>query len=94
MSATLDVQPIAALLGNAPIVESKGRAFPVDIFYQSKRFVKDDICLAAVTKIKQVAIDNPHSSILVFLPGQGEISRVNRLLEEWLVAGTLFLMFI
>jgi hypothetical protein len=37
MSATIDPAPVAAYLGGAPVVESAGRAFPVEITYRPRR---------------------------------------------------------
>ncbi|NLD00812.1 MAG: DEAD/DEAH box helicase, partial [Gammaproteobacteria bacterium] len=37
MSATLDTAPIAKILGDVPIINSAGRAFPVDVLYRPIR---------------------------------------------------------
>ncbi len=75
MSATLDAEPVAAFLGNAPIVRSEGRTFPIEIEYTTER---SDAQLgkqisAAVRRICQDKSDD--GDILVFLPGTGEIRR-------------------
>lgn len=84
MSATLDVGPIAELLGNAPVIASAGRAFPVETRYLGKppidRF-RDPVCPAVSAAVKQ-ALRDETGSILVFLPGEGEIRRVETLLNE------------
>src|SRR5690606_3382740 len=36
MSATLDGARVAMLLGDAPVIESEGRAFPIDIRYRDR----------------------------------------------------------
>lgn len=81
MSATLDGGPVAALLGDAPIVTSEGRSFPVDIRWQDKphpgRF-EDGV----VSLISRALSDEPEGDLLVFLPGQGEIRRVQSALED------------
>src|SRR5439155_294568 len=74
MSATLDAEPVAAFLANAPIVRSEGRAFPIEIEYAEQ---PDDRPLgrqiaAAVRRVAQSKLDG---DILVFLPGAGEIRR-------------------
>lgn len=83
MSATLDVGPIAELLGDAPVIASAGRAFPVEARYLGKppmdRF-RDTFCPAACSAVKQ-ALRDEAGSILVFLPGEGEIRRVEALLN-------------
>lgn len=85
MSATLDSQAIAQLLDNAPIVSSKGKSYPVDIIYGRASQPKERIVDRMVTTIKQALIDNPSSSLLAFLPGQGEINRVAEALTSWLI---------
>lgn len=79
MSATLQVEPIAAFLGNCPIVESQGRAFPVEIQYARIRD-RPPIQELAVTGIEQLLSRTP-GDLLVFLPGVPEIRRTERLLE-------------
>ncbi len=80
MSATLDGARVAGLLGDAPVIESEGRAFPVTTLYlgrsQSARI--EDQITDAVTK----ALRAETGSLLVFLPGQGEIRRVEERLRE------------
>jgi ATP-dependent helicase HrpB len=73
MSATIDGARVARLLGDAPVIESRGRAFPVET-----RYVDRDPTLrleeqaAAVTL---AALSADPGSALVFLPGQAEIVR-------------------
>ncbi len=66
MSATLDGAAVARLLGDAPVISSEGRAFPVETRWRARR--ADERLERAV-------------SALVFLPGQGEIHRVASLLN-------------
>jgi ATP-dependent helicase HrpB len=84
MSATLDGARVAALLGDAPIVESHGRAYPVETRYlgrdPSARF--EDQVAKAVRK----ALAEESGGVLVFLPGQGEIRRIEALLAERLAS--------
>lgn len=84
MSATLDVAQLAALLGDAPVVSSVGRAFPVDIIYGQARRVGERNSDRVVATIRQALHDNPDSSLLAFLPGQGEIHYCAAALQEWL----------
>ena len=79
MSATLNPGPVAHWL-DAPVIESMGRAFPVDVTYAP---ADDDRpthirCAAAVRKL---AAETTAGHILVFLPGVGEIQRTAALLE-------------
>ncbi len=80
MSATLEGEPIAALLGGVPIITSTGRSFPVETHYLARRA---ELRLeAAVAAAVQTAVADEEGDILVFLPGAGEIRRVQDLLEE------------
>ena len=83
MSATLDVAPIAELMGDVPVIASAGRAFPVETRYLGKppvdRF-RDTLCPAVSSAVQQ-ALSEEAGSILVFLPGEGEIRRVEKLLN-------------
>ena len=79
MSATLDTARIAELMGNVPIVESMGRAFPVDIRYQDR-----DSAQPIEDAMARMISDSHRSetgSILAFLPGQREIIRTAERLE-------------
>ncbi|MDP1738721.1 MAG: ATP-dependent helicase HrpB [Caulobacter sp.] len=80
MSATLDGAAVAALLGEAPVIESRGRAFPVETRYLGRDPAKrlDEQTARAVEK----ALVEETGSLLVFLPGQGEILRTRDLLAE------------
>ncbi len=96
MSATLETSGIAALLGNAPVITSQGRAFPVVTHYRSPvetrgapRRGDEDIARVTAGVVSR-ALQEEHGDVLVFLPGQREIHRTQRLLEEGaLPAGTL-----
>ena len=79
MSATLDGAKIAAALGDAPLIESKGKAYPVEMRYVD-RTANERIEDAMATAIRR-AVSEEQGSILAFLPGVGEIGRVRRLLE-------------
>ncbi|MGE0187776.1 MAG: ATP-dependent helicase HrpB [Steroidobacteraceae bacterium] len=87
MSATLDGEAVARLLGNAPIVTSAGQAFPVSTQYRSmqvtqrKLWHNDDIA-RDVTQVIIHAVSEEPGDVLVFLPGQGEIRRVQTLLQS------------
>ncbi len=79
MSATLDVERIAALFGDAPVISSEGRSFPVEIRYRDRpggERVEDAVASAIVQ-----AHQSESGSILAFLPGQAEIRRVAERLE-------------
>ncbi|HEX8943002.1 MAG TPA: DEAD/DEAH box helicase, partial [Gemmatimonadaceae bacterium] len=79
MSATLDVESVAQLLGDAPIVSSTGQVFPVETKYVAPR--PDARLEASVVAAIADALATTHGDILVFLPGAGEIRRVATILE-------------
>lgn len=79
MSATLDGVAVAKLLGDAPIVTSRGRSFPVDVRYLSRdstaplpQLVGDAI---------ETALARDDGDVLAFLPGAREIRRTQQALE-------------
>jgi ATP-dependent helicase HrpB len=84
MSATLDGARVRALLGQslqdrAPLIESQGRAFPVATRYVGRdrsAHIEDQ-----VARVTLEALASESGSILVFLPGQGEIHRVAEALQ-------------
>jgi ATP-dependent helicase HrpB len=80
MSATLDGARVARLLGDAPVIASEGRAFPVETRYLGRgdgARIEDRMADAAMRALRAEA-----GSILAFLPGQGEIRRVEERLRE------------
>jgi ATP-dependent helicase HrpB len=88
MSATLDGAAVAKLLGDAPIVSAEGRAFPVTTHYRERPDARntarpqyEDIALITARTIAR-AIEDEQGDVLAFLPGQGEIRRAQRFLEE------------
>lgn len=79
MSATLDGARVAELLGDAPVLESAGRSYPVDVRYMDRS--PNDTMETAVASAIQMLLRDESGSILAFLPGQREIQRVQDLLE-------------
>jgi ATP-dependent helicase HrpB len=78
MSATLDTERLSQHLDRAPVVLAKGRMFPVDVVYLDKasRFALAEDTAKAVRRVMQEV----KGSVLVFLPGEGEIRRVEDIL--------------
>jgi ATP-dependent helicase HrpB len=87
MSATLDGARVAALLGNAPVVESEGRAFPVETRYLG-RDPRTPIERQVADAVER-ALSAETGSLLVFLPGAGEIRRSETLLKERVTAANI-----
>jgi len=80
MSATIDGARVAALLGNAPVVQSEGRSFPVDMRYlgrDPRARIEHQVADAVERSLRAET-----GSALVFLPGAGEIRRTETLLKE------------
>ncbi len=80
MSATLDGARVAALLGDAPVVESQGRAFAVETRYLG-RDVRARIENQVADAVQRALRADPGSA-LVFLPGAAEIRRTEALLKK------------
>ena len=79
MSATLDGARVAGLLGDAPVIRSEGRAFPVETRHLGRdpnRRIDAEVADAVARALRAES-----GSILAFLPGQGEIRRVETLLR-------------
>ncbi|MEM9584939.1 MAG: ATP-dependent helicase HrpB [Pseudomonadota bacterium] len=76
MSATLDAEPVAELLGGAPVVTSRGRSFPVETRWLDRPRRAGARLEADVAGLIERAMHETEGSILVFLPGAGEILRV------------------
>jgi len=80
MSATLDGARVAKLLGEAPVVASEGRAFPVETRYLGRKAdapVERQMADAIATALRA----DP-GSVLAFLPGAAEIRRTQNFLAE------------
>src|SRR3984957_5040230 len=80
MSATLDPGPVSQRLGGAPVIESAGRMFPIDKRYldgEPTGRIED-----AVASTVRRALADESGSALVFLPGVGEIRRVEERLRD------------
>jgi ATP-dependent helicase HrpB len=90
MSATLDPAPVAALLGDCPLIRCEGRAFAVETRYRPARPGQPVEQAVADAVVRSVRAEE--GSILAFLPGAPEIRRAARLLagaglpESWQVA--------
>jgi len=80
MSATLDGARVAKLLGDAPVVESEGRAFPVETRYLGRKAdftIERQMADAIASALRADA-----GSVLAFLPGAAEIRRTQTMLSE------------
>ncbi|WP_407115458.1 ATP-dependent helicase HrpB [Bradyrhizobium sp. LMG 9283] len=80
MSATLDGARVAKLLGEAPVVESEGRAFPVETRYLGRK--ADAPIERQMVDAIAYALRADSGSVLAFLPGAAEIRRTQNFLGE------------
>lgn len=81
MSATLDAEPVARLLGDAPLISSPGRSYPVDVRHVPR---EPDLRIEEQTArtIARALREEQEGDVLVFLPGYGEIRRVEERLTQ------------
>jgi ATP-dependent helicase HrpB len=90
MSATLDGERVAALLGGegppAPVITSESRSHPVEVRWAPRR-PREHIEPAAVAAVRQLLRTEPEGDVLVFLPGAAEIVRTGEQLAAALPAG-------
>lgn len=84
MSATLEAEPVARLLGGVPVLRSEGRTFPVET-HHVERPVSGPV-ESAVARIVAEALARHDGDVLVFLPGAAEIRRAGDALAGMLPA--------
>ncbi len=80
MSATLDGEAVAGLLGGAPLITAHGRQFPVDVRYAAGE--SDEHLPQIVAQAILRALERDQGDVLAFLPGAWEIRRTQHLLES------------
>ncbi|MFV1875080.1 ATP-dependent helicase HrpB [Nioella sp.] len=82
MSATLDAAPVTALLDDAPVVTSEGKAYPVETRWREAPPRREDRFEQSVAALIGQALRETEGGILAFLPGEGEIRRTAALLAD------------
>jgi ATP-dependent helicase HrpB len=80
MSATLDGARVAKLLGDAPVIASEGRAYPVETRYLGRK--PDAPLERQMADAIAMALRADPGSVLAFLPGAAEIRRTQNFLNE------------
>ena len=80
MSATLDGELLSTLLGNAPIITSKGRQYPISYHYFPQE--NNTPIPLQMTRVIRKALEKEEGDVLAFFPGAGEIMRTQELLEK------------
>ncbi len=90
MSATLDAAPLAAFLGNAPIIRSEGTLYDVRIDHEDKAsdLKLEEKTRAALLRLLREGLDG---DVLVFLPGAAEIRKTAEALSATVSNGGLAL---
>ena len=94
MSATLDGDAVADLMGGAPVIASAGHSFPVETRYLGAPPAgrSGDSFAPAIVSAVHRALREESGSVLVFLPGEGEIRRAAALLADAGLPGNTDLM--
>lgn len=87
MSATLEAAPVAALMGDAPILTAAGRAHPVETRWLDRPVPRDIPLPRAMADLILTALAGTEGGVLAFLPGEGEIRRTAAALEGRLPPG-------
>ncbi|WP_317972760.1 helicase-related protein, partial [Paenibacillus sp. CCS19] len=89
MSATLEAAPVARLLGDAPVIESQGRAYPVETIYADRQagfgsgaLWRGDSIEERTSRAVLRALSEHEGDVLVFLPGMREMRRVEMQLRQ------------
>ena len=81
MSATLDADPISKLMGDAPVVTSEGRSYPVTPIWLPRPAPTKQRLEIGISELIHQALEQTDGSVLVFLPGEREIRNVMRVLS-------------
>ncbi|MFM7727851.1 MAG: helicase-related protein, partial [Flavobacteriales bacterium] len=91
MSATLDAIELTDKLGNAPLIVSEGRQFPIAYNYSepdNSRPLVEEVCRVILKALREESGD-----MLVFLPGSGDIHRAKELLEANNIAANILPLY-
>ncbi|RPI50355.1 MAG: ATP-dependent RNA helicase, partial [Deltaproteobacteria bacterium] len=83
-SATMDTAHFRQAFGKVPVIEIKGRGYPVEILYKPiKQDEKFDISIVenVIFTIKEIRKDDPFGDILIFLPTEREILETVKILK-------------
>ena len=80
MSATLDGARFGALLGDAPVVRSEGKSWPLDLRHIGRR-AEDRLEASVLAAVRQALADEKDGDMLAFLPGAADIERAAAAVE-------------
>lgn len=90
MSATIETSPLRELLGDAPVIQSKGRLYPIATHYLD--YSMTDPFDTVVAQIVRRSLARDYGSLLVFLPGMADIRRVERRLLDSNLGSDIFVV--
>lgn len=96
MSATLNTSAVSALLQGAPIIQSEGRSYPVEEIHLGTKIpqpTKKELPLF-IERLVLKLLQEEEGSILVFLPGAGEIRKTQKRISERLKASGIENLFV
>lgn len=82
MSATLDTEKISEQLGNAPVVESEGRSFPVTAHFERESIPDSEKSDRIAELVAQIDATTDHKDVLIFVPGKREMQETIRAINE------------
>ncbi|MBO4513373.1 MAG: ATP-dependent helicase HrpB [Victivallales bacterium] len=82
MSATMEAKPVSEFMDNAPIVNSQGRLFDVDISYCTQAEKMEGPAIAASKALRNLLASGAQGDVLIFMPGGREIRQTMQCLEK------------
>lgn len=80
MSATLDADTLKKSLGDVPVITSEGKQYPITTLYLN--YKEEEPLQQRIASAVRKALREEEGDVLVFLPGAGEIQRVEEVLEQ------------
>ncbi|ALH80731.1 ATP-dependent helicase HrpB [Sphingopyxis macrogoltabida] len=81
MSATLDGARFGALLGDAPVVRSEGKIWPLELRHIGRR-AEDRLEASVLGAVRQALVEESEGDMLAFLPGAADIERAAAAVED------------
>ncbi|KAI9292945.1 P-loop containing nucleoside triphosphate hydrolase protein [Neoconidiobolus thromboides FSU 785] len=79
-SATMNSEKFSDFFGRVPIVEIKGKTFPVDVLFHKTPC--EDYVESAIQQVFKIHLSNPSGDILVFMTGQEDIEVTAEIIKE------------
>jgi len=90
MSATLNAQKFSEHFGGAPIVEAKGRPYPVETHYSSERIDPRRMLEKAAELALSIHQGHQKGDVLIFMPGKQEINAtIEEMMKQKITGATI-----